>query len=78
MAESFNPKCNQSTGVTTFGRPSAAEVAARMQAKHAAAKEEEKRYREALERQQAAKAEVEQTHDGEATQASLFWHDVKQ
>lgn len=74
-----DPKCNQQGQVTTFGAPSAAEVAAQMQAKHAAYRAQQKKLEEAT-----AKAEAERAREGEAraartrdaTQARLFWHDV--
>lgn len=74
-----DPKCNQQGQVTTFGAPSAAEVAALMQAKYAAYRAQQKKLEEAT-----AKAEAERAREGEAkaartrdaTQARLFWHDV--
>lgn len=74
-----DPKCNQQGTATTFGWPSAADVAAQMQARYAAYRAQQKKLEEAT-----AKAEAERAREGEAkaartreaTHASLFWHTI--
>lgn len=76
-----DPKCNQKGQVTTFGWPSAADVAAQMQAKHAAYRAQQKKLEEATamaEAERAREGEAKAARTREATQASLFWHDIKQ
>ena len=76
-----DPKANQQGQVTTFGWPSAADVAAQMQAKHAAYRAQQKKLEEATARAEAERArvgEAKAARTRDATQASLFWHDIKQ
>lgn len=74
-----DPKCNQQGRVTTFGWPSAAEVAAQMQAKHAAYRAQQKKLEEVtakVEAERAREGEAKAARTREATQSSLFWHDI--
>lgn len=71
----FNPACNQSTGVTTFGRPHAAEVAASAQARYAVYRENQRKLEEATakaEAERASEAEAKAAQTREATRLS-FW-----
>lgn len=76
---SVDPKCNQQGTATTFGWPSAAEVAEQMQAKYAAHRAEQRKAEEATARakeQQAKDASERAAKTREASQRSLFWHDI--
>jgi hypothetical protein len=76
---SQNPKCNQQGIATTFGWPSAADVAKVQQAKHAAYRANERKLAEAkakAEALKAADAETRAARTRDATQRSLFWHSM--
>ncbi|MEP3676143.1 hypothetical protein [Sulfitobacter sp.] len=71
---------NQSTGVTTFGRPHCAAVAATEQAKHAAYRAEQAEYAAATAKAKALaaqEAEEKAARTREATRANLFWNNVQ-
>lgn len=75
-----DPKANQQGQVTTLGWPSTADVAAQMQAKHTAYRAQQKKLEEVTakaEAERAREAEAKVARTREATQARLFWHDIK-
>lgn len=72
---SIDPKCNQSTGVTTFGHPSASAIAAAQQAKFAAYRAEQREYERIAaeaEAQRARERAAKAAATREATRLS-FW-----
>ncbi len=72
-----DPKCNQQGTASTFGWPSAADVAEQQQAKFAAHRAEQRRAEEATARAKEQQAKDASDRAAETREASRlrFWHD---